>query len=406
MKYVLIGSHLDGNKGAASMLEAAVQTLRSADPTASFSLLSVYPEGDRALNEYESLDVLRADALYLGVVINSLALLYRLLPPLRRLLRRNLQIRAIAEADVFLDQGGITFVDGREIFLLYNLASILPALFIGTPVVKCSQAMGPFKGRLNRLCAKSVLPRIERILARGERSRQHLNELGLSNVDLVADYAFALDVTQLAAAEAQKALDGTGFSRESVNIGVFPSEVMRKKLAADGLSYEKLMVELIEKITLEFEACVYLIPHSIRRTEKRHNNDIPVCDDIYAALKDKSSCVYLKEITSAQQIRYAIGKMDCVVVARFHAMVSALATATPVFVTGWSHKYQEVLDMFNLSHSALHESDLSLDAAMRGIREMVERKEIIRAQISSALPAVQKSAALHCDAILSSAKES
>ena len=401
MKYVLIGSHLDGNKGAASMLEAAIQTLGQADPEASFVLLSMYPEGDRALNEHGSLEILRADPLYLGLVINTLALIYRVVPPLRGLLKRNRQVRAIAEADVFLDQGGITFVDGREVFLLYNIASILPALFIGTPVIKCSQAMGPFKGRLNRFLARLFLPHMKKIFARGEQTRQHLLGLGLSNVDLVADYAFALDIAADEAALADARLRDLGFDRERLNVGIFPSEVMRKKLGRRGIEYESFMAELIDRIITQHDAVVYLIPHSLRSRDKRHNNDLPVCDEIHQRVTHQDQCRYVTSLTSAQQLRHVIAQLDVAVVARFHAMVSALATGTPVFVTGWSHKYQEVLDMFGLQDCALEDSDISVEAVMSGFSDVLGRSDEFRAQVQARLPEVKASSTQHADMIRS-----
>lgn len=403
MKYVLIGSHLDGNKGAASMLEAAIQTLSRADADASFCLLSMYPAGDAQLNTYKSLEVLRADPVYLGIVINSLALLYRLLPPLRGLLRRNRQICAIAEADVFLDQGGITFVDGREVFLLYNLASILPAFFIGTPVIKCSQAMGPFKGRLNRFLASIFLPRMERILARGERTHRHLMELGLNNVELVADYAFALHVTNSEADKAEAMLEHVGFSRDELNVGIFPSEVMRKKLVDQEIGYEAFMARLMDRIILEHKARVYLVPHSLRSRDKRHNNDLPVCDDIYQRVENKEYCHYITSLSSAQQLRHVIAQFDIALVARFHAMVSALSTGTPVFVTGWSHKYQEVLDMFGLDGCAMEESDITVDSVLKGFADVAAKRDAIRNRIQSRLPQVRESSFRHVELILAAA---
>ncbi len=405
MKYVIIGSHLDGNKGAASMLEAAMQTLLQADPDAEFTLLSMYPEGDQRINEHSRLQVLRANPVYLGLVINSLALLYRLLPPLRSLLRRNRQIGAIAQADVFLDQGGITFVDGREVFLLYNIASILPALLVGTPVVKCSQAMGPFEGRLNRICAKVFLPRVKRILARGAITEQFLEKMNLDNVLPVADYAFCLEVSDREAAAALSGLEAARHDDGELNIGVFPSEVMRKKLANKGFDYEGFMADLIDRVIERHGAVVYLVPHSLKNSNKRHNNDIPLCDDIYARVKAQDMCRYLRSISSAQQLRYVIGKLDAAVVARFHAMVSALSMATPVFVTGWSHKYQEVLDMFALQDCSLKESELSLDAVLSGVDRMLVERERIKSLIKEHLPQVKSSAGRHVDIIIEVARE-
>ena len=168
MKVAIIGSALSGNKGAAAMLESAVAHLTERNPGVEITHLSMYPVSDAALNTYDNVQVLNASPLRLGVAINGGALAWRLLPFLRGPIGKAVpEVRAIAKADVLLDQGGITFVDGREKYLIYNIASILPAMFVKTPVIKCAQALGPFKGRRNRFWAKRFLPRVTAIVSRG-----------------------------------------------------------------------------------------------------------------------------------------------------------------------------------------------------------------------------------------------
>ncbi len=406
MKYVIIGSALDGNKGAASMLEAGIQTLSEKDSGAEFTLLSMYPTADNRLNVRKELKILSAKPLYLGLVINPLALFYRLLPPLRPLLRKNRQINAIAEADVYLDQGGITFVDGREVFLIYNIASILPALFIGAPVVKCSQAVGPFKSRVNRFFAKLFLPHVTKIFARGQKTYDSLKKLRLENVELVADYAFSMKITALEAAKAKKLLKNYNYNEKQRNIGVFPSEVLRKKAIKRGQNYEQIIAEFIGKLIARGYV-VYMLPHSQKQDpEKRHNNDLPVCNDIYELIENKAGCKYLTEPTSSQQLRYIISQMDMNVVARFHAMVSSLAVETPVLVTGWSHKYQEVLDMFELKDCAFDVSDLSADKLINHYESVLSRKKEIAKLIRKNLPDVRKSSGKQAEYIFELAKKS
>lgn len=406
MRYVIIGSAIDGNKGAASMLEAAIQTLSKRDELAYFTLLSMYPEADKAMNTYGNLNILSAKPLYLGAVINLFALVYKILPPLRPILRKNKQIKAIAEADVYLDQGGITFVDGREVFLIYNIASILPPLLIGTPVVKCSQAMGPFKSPVNRFFSKLFLPRVTKIFARGEKTHNSLINIGLNNVELAADYAFSKVVTKSAEKRAKVILKNHKYDSKNINIGVFPSEVLRKKAEKRNQKYEQVIADFIDSIASETNTIVYLIPHSQKANiSSRHNNDLPVCNNVYELIKNKDNCRYISEPTSPQELRYIIGQMEVNVVARFHAMVSSLAMSTPVLVTGWSHKYQEVLDMFNLKDCAFDVRELSTDQLKEKFQQVYAVRRENAARIRKHLPKVKKSSLQQADKIVEIAKE-
>ena len=159
----IIGSALSGNKGASAMLEAAIQTLGERLDDPQFTLLSMYPEEDAAQNAYPNLEIVAGDTRGSSASRST--------PSRSRigccrscggaLRKRSRAIRALADSDVLLDQGGITFTDGREKFLLYNVASILPALNTGTPVFKCAQAIGPFENPIkNQQASEIFLPKV------------------------------------------------------------------------------------------------------------------------------------------------------------------------------------------------------------------------------------------------------
>lgn len=400
MKYAVIGSALSGNKGAAAMLESAVQQLSTRDPEARFALLSMYPRSDAAQNEYRTMTVLNAAPLRLGVLINGAALLHRLLPPLRSAIEDAVpEVRALATADVLLDQGGITFVDGRGKFLVYNVASILPALFVGTPVVKCAQAMGPFREPVNRLAARALLPRMAAIVSRGAVTHEHLTDLGLTNVTEGADLAFTLDVTERDAERARQAADESFFDGGDV-VGVSPSAVLRKAAEARGEDYIGEVVRLVEHITGDLGRPVFLVAHSARsNTDKTHNNDLPLCREIHRRLRDTDRVLFVDAELGSQGLRYLIGRCDVFVASRFHAMVSSLATGVPTLVIGWSHKYREVLDMFGLAQWALGHDAASEEGVREALGALVDQRAEVRERLADALPRVRARALEQVDVI-------
>lgn len=402
MKYVTVASTFSGNKGAASMLEASIQTLSARDLNATFTVLTVYPEDDKKFNTYNNVTLLPAKPLFLGAILNPLALLYRLLPPLRPLLRKQKHIGAIAAADVVLDEGGITFVDGRAKFLIYNVATILPALCIGTRVVKCSQAMGPFQTTSNRLAAKLILPRVDTICARGSLTHQYLKGLGLNNIIESTDYAFLLEIEKPEAKKAAKVLQQSGlmFDKKSKTVGLMPSEVVRKKTETTDQDYINYNVEFINYLLAEGYR-VLLMAYSARDSHSsRHNNDLPVCRDIAAKI-NHPNFTFLDQELSAQQLRYIIGQLDMVVTSRFHAMVAALAMATPPLVVGWSHKYAEIMDMFGLKESALDSKKLDQKRLRQAFSLLAKNQEATVKTIKLHLPVVQESARKQIDSIVS-----
>lgn len=400
-KVVIIGSALSGNKGAAAMLESSMQALNAKfDGDVEFTLLSMYPTEDSQQNTYKNLSIVDATPAKLGVVINSQALIYKVLPFLRGYIKSKSQaIAALADADVLLDEGGITFVDGREKFLLYNVASILPAMMVGTPVFKCAQALGPFKNPINRVVSKIFLPRVKTIVSRGAITHSYLDELKLSNVTKGADYAFTLNLTPEEIASAGSKFK-VPFGKDDVIVGVSPSVVMKKKVDASGGDYQKRIVNFINYLT-DNGYKVMLVPHSVRlNTDKTHNNDLPLCNEIYQTIKSQKDCMFLDKELSSQELRFWIGECNIFVASRFHAMISSLAMSVPTLVIGWSHKYREVLGMFDLEEWAFGQDKLSDEYLAQRFEDLVKDQTAVHAKLSQHLPDVNKLSAHQTDLIV------
>ena len=397
-RIAVIGSALSGNKGASAMLESAIQTLDERLGEVEFTLLSMYPEEDREQNPYPNLTVVKADPAELGVVINSLALLHRLLPPLRPLLRRKKSVRALAEADVLLDQGGITFTDGREKFLLYNVASILPALNLHTPVFKCAQAVGLFNNPINRIVSKIFLPKSACTVTRGRITHAYAEGLGLKNLVAGADYAFSLEMDGTEAQAVSQHVDLSFFEGGDV-VGVCPSVVLQKKVDAREGDYIGQMVQFIERLRASGRK-VMLVPHSVRTgTDKTHNNDLPLCTEIASRLAPGDDLLFIDRELSSQQLRYLIGRCHLFVASRFHAMVSSLAMAVPTVVIGWSHKYREVLEMFGQEEWAFGHDQLTPEHLWGRFEELAARRDEVKAQLDRHLPEVKRVSLLQADLI-------
>lgn len=388
MHYSIIGSALSGNKGASAMLESSIASALALDSSSTFTLFSMYPAEDRRLNQFPQLEILDGSPAKLGIGINSLALLYFLLPPFRPLIRRSSKsIRALASSDRLIDQMGISFSDGREKFLIYNVAAILPALLVGTTVVKASQAMGPFMNPLNRLVSKIFLPRITSITTRGRITHSFADELGLTNTVLGVDSAFALKMDPKEKAPTFASLI-PGYTAGSV-VGVSPSVVVRNKVEAQKPgSYLPLMQDLIAHIRAAGHAVV-IIPHSVRTGQtKTQNNDLPLCREIFDSIANTTGIGLVSEELSSQRLRALIASCHILVTSRFHAMVSALAVATPPLVIGWSHKYEEVLELFELHDLAMPYTGITSAKLTAQFDELDTRAAAVTKLILKHLPAV------------------
>ncbi len=391
----IIGATLSGNKGAASMLQSGVENISRLVENPHFNVLSIYPEEDRKANRDGRVEIVSAKplALLMAVPLASLWwLLARLHLPLGPL-RRNRILTTLKRSDLLIDMGGISFSDGRGIVLIYNVACLLPALLMGTPVMKYSQALGPFKTFLNRRLAKALLPRLAVIAARGEITLDYLQELGLTNVVLCADAAFALDdVSDTVLPETSQIIQTLDRFEGRKLVGIAASSVVRAYCQRRGIDYCQVLADFADQLTDSGDYGIWLVAHAVRRSKKGgRTSDVDTCQTIYNLMKNKSYCQLVVEDYPPATLRTIIGTCDYFIASRFHAMVSALAKGVPTLVTAWSHKYREVLAMFDMEEWTIGHQALTTVSLLERFETLVRHENEVRARIARHLPDVMRS---------------
>lgn len=407
----LIAATVYGNRGAEAMLCSVIGALHERAPDMHFHVFSYYPEDDRARVSASHVTIHSATPMAVALKLFPLALMFGLL---RLLFGRSAfrlapsSIRALVSSAALVDLAGVSFIAGREKFLPYNALTLLPAMLVGTPVVKMPQALGPFRGTINRLTAALVLPRCRMIWARGEGTFSNLEKSGFTRMKFERgnDVAFNFVPSYSLSNERPEAYDRVMGELAACRaafkgvIGLCPSSVVAVTARRTGVPYESVMVELVEGLVNE-GFLVVLFPNATRDEsgEKERNNDLPLMRRI------RENCI-AGSPTSAESIlsfdmdintaciKGVIDVLDVALVSRFHAMIGALSQAVPVTVLGWSHKYAEVMALFGLEALVLDYTKSSVPALRAKVVETFENRGAVSASISEALPGV-KAGALH-----------
>ncbi len=390
-----------GNKGAAAMLQSSVKQLRERyGERLDILLMSTYPAADRKLiasmpEKYDFIRVVNAKPGKLLFIAFPLAILYsflRYIPFLGRLFRMNKIIRAYSQADIVIDEAGISFVDSRG-FIMNTYAFVCAAvpMLCGVPVVKYSQALGTFKNGWNRFLAKWILPKIKLICARGRITQDNLASIGITkNVKLCADGAFSMPDSEYWSDKVDDLCRSDSFYNDNV-VALSISSVVQGKCGKKGVDYKGCMVQFTDWLT-SGGYNVLLIANAAREgSVKPRNNDLMICSEVYELAQNKDSIRWYPREMSPEEIRELLGRSRCLVASRFHAMIGALEKCTPVLLIGWSHKYKEVLDMFGLGEYAADFSSLSPDTLREKFSQFISDNDSIRQRIRTHLPEVLES---------------
>jgi colanic acid/amylovoran biosynthesis protein len=400
--YGIIGGTLWGNRGAEAMVVTTIGRVRERDPDARFVLLSYFPDRDRSLLTDPGITVVDARprptaVTWVAALLNRIAGFVGLRLPGALL---PAPARALRECRALFDVSGISFHDGRLTVVAYNLLCLWPALLLKVPVIRLSQAMGPFRHPLNRIPARWVTKRSLHTFARGRLTAHFMDGLGApaGSWTVAPDVAFAYrpefsltteseqQVAQLRDRLADRRNAGTDV------VGLVPSSLVNQKMTSDGQDYVGLLLTLVRDLH-ERGAHVLVMPNATRAgLDVPRNNDITVITQLRdraeaGAWIDPSAITYVDFDLNTASIRSLTEKCELLITSRFHAMVAALALGVPPLVMGWSHKYEEVLEMFGCEADAVDFSE-----AEQRVPQMVERllaeRDATSERILKALPEV------------------
>jgi polysaccharide pyruvyl transferase WcaK-like protein len=402
----IIGGTVWGNRGAESMLVTVIGKLRETHPHTKFNVFTYYPTKDRELVTDESVRILSGKPVslatrhFIGAILLAIFKKVGLKVPTGDFFKI---AWAISESDLLLDIGGITFSDGREKYLPFNILTIWPAFLLGVPVVKMAQAVGPFRRWMNRLSAKIFLFRCAHIFARGEKTAEFLKDLHFPDdcFDTVADIAFLFLPEFSLSEENNDKVDGlVKWIRQEKKIGkeilIFsPSILVEQESSKMGLNYAKNFLDVIRDLGTDSYSYVF-IPNATRElSEKAHNNDLLVINHIREMATNSglssdalAAVEWVNYDINSASIRKIIGESDVLVTSRYHAMISGLALMIPTIVIGWGHKYRETMTYFDLQKYSLDFSDTKIDLT-NTVVEILEKNSTVRKQIKTHLPDVK-----------------
>lgn len=399
MKDIIIAitaASYSGNKGAAAMLQSSIQQLYDRySERLNINLMSVYPEEDKKQVPWDFIKIISCKPEQLIFIAFPLAILYKIFHwclPIKKILLKNRILKAYSQTDLVLDEAGISFVDSRGIVMnMYSFICVAVPILIGIPVVKYSQAMGTFHSFTNRFLAKWILPKLKLICARGEGTLNNLAEIGIrENVRLCADGAFTMRDSLKHRELVESVVKKDDFYQNDI-VGLSISSVVDKKCKKLGIDYKQCMVEFIQFLTGEGYGVLIIANGARINNLKPRNNDLPICDAVYKKIEDKSMVRWYYKEMDAEEIRDYISKCRFLVASRFHAMVGALQKKIPVLLVGWSHKYQEVLNFFELGEYAIDFSHLNIEDLKRAFYNFVNEESTIRENIERNYEAVMES---------------
>jgi len=421
---LLLGATLSNrNLGVCTLAAGALQCIFTCFPRASVSILdyAVDPSADSASydDRQVSIPVINmrfSKALYRPNNIAFLlvyAWILRLLPlgGLRdRLLSFNRCLRQVNTAQIAAAiSGGDSFSDiyGMKRFFYCALPQIL-ILLLNKRLVLLPQTYGPFRSRLSKVIAGSILRKVERAYARDKRSLtvvETLLKLDFADDRYLPAYDLGFAVGPAAPSEIE--IEGISFPGARMGqtlIGLNVSGLLymggynHGNMFSLSSDYPGLIKELVNLFMKKENTQVLLTPHVFGDEAE---NDLSACEKVYADLKPLygERLGLLRGEVDQGQIKYVIGRCDFFVGSRMHACIAAFSQCIPCVPIAYSDKFIGVMEIVGID-SAEGIGLMIADARSQSLFEIVtivdkcyEHRGVIRDILTRTMPHVRQSAA-------------
>lgn len=254
----------------------------------------------------------------------------------------------LQDSDIILDLNIDALHDHYSLFFpSWALANILLAKIAGKPVVVWSAGIGTFRRRLIRFAAKSVLNRVDVIMAREEVTKEYLKSLNVTKpqVYVTADHAFFMEAAPQARTD--QILFAEGIERgKAPLIGIAASQLIPRFAFPEihdkeerSRQYVNVMATTTDYLVNAFDAHVILITHVFSATA----DDRVVSRRIYERIQNKKKVTLLTGMYMADELKGIIGLCDVFIGARMHSTIASTSMGVPTIAVVYGQKSHGII---------------------------------------------------------------
>ncbi|WP_276481357.1 polysaccharide pyruvyl transferase family protein [Paraflavitalea pollutisoli] len=206
---------------------------------------------------------------------------------------------------------------------------------LGTRIIFLPQAFGPFSTPKSKYRIRNIVRNADLVFYRDMSSKEFL-EAAIKPGSLREKMQFAPDFTASFSQGKERKETSNSFKR----VGIIPN---CKMLESDTFKSMEVYIDFLNKLVAHYQQQglhVSLINHT-------GSEDQEVIKQLYQSLPNTSN-VSLVSNDNALALKDDVGACDFIVASRFHGVINALSQAIPTICLGWSHKYQRIMEDYNV----------------------------------------------------------
>lgn len=287
---------------------------------------------------------------------------------------------------------GDSFSDIYGLFrLVFSAVPRWCALLLGKPLVLMPQTYGPFRSRVAKLIAASIIERATMVFSRTEDD-EALRSLSLKDplrAYYCPDVAFALDADNSFRHLASFESDDFG-EAGAITVGVNVSGLLynggytRRNMFELQLDYPRFIHELVAELLATDSVRVLLIPHTYSVDALDHvENDLGAIHAVVANVPHQESRLkVVSEELDQHQIKGVIGACDFFVGSRLHSCIAALSQGIVTVGVGYSKKFVETFSTVGMQNLVIDGRVMQHREAIRRVIDVMSNRHKFEADLN------------------------
>lgn len=264
-------------------------------------------------------------------------------------------MKAVKQADVVFLGGGGLFNDQewKSVFIWY--VQFLWFRIFRKKLVCIAQSVGPLKSRQSKFLVKSVFKYAKLTTVRDLKSATLLKKIGIKNVHILSDPAFAIGY------ESDKSLN----RQDRIVLSIRPWKSTNEQ------SMYKEIAHTIDEIFAKYSFKFVFLPF-----QTRIENDKMAFYEIFNLLEHKEA-ISLEEPDDYIHALEIIGRSSLVLGMRLHSIIFSCLTVTPFVAVSYSEKVRSFAESIGMENFVLDLSDISENSIIKSIESILKNREQI-----------------------------
>ncbi len=402
---MILGGNFIG-KGAEAMMLTMRDALKKAFPDIVCCVTPLDDKEERLLKANNILPIKCSHPRLADMIVNFILELMHITPRKKitsDTVCENGIINVFRATDIVVDIAG--FVSGDQIGARRSFRRWLTyrrALYARNRYLFMPQSWGPFENIRVRIFTRSITKAAEIVFAREQESYNHLHNCNCfepHKLFLAPDIAFQFHLKSTE--PGKKLLEKIGLNNFSTPfIVITPNVRIYERLEGKVLEniYSRALLDIIEYFTENTSCNIVLVPHE---ASFWGDSDLELCNMLFDLVSDKKNRLFvLPSDASAEEVKAIISLSSFVIASRYHSLVAALSTRTPVTVIGWSHKYDGLMQCAGLEKWAIDPVRGSAGDMVKITTNGWEHRDSIHEILEKNVPSIEDKSAFALDKMI------